>query len=354
MIEDFEISRPKQLTELLSFDFHTILNDLKEITVDVSSGTGIGFLTGGFVGAGVGAASGIIATRGNFKALRDHLRKNPDPATQGWILCHNAMVTAVSVILFELNSKFSGSVNDIPTELPTQLESALQNSGVRVNREFFKDPAPEFVRRIQERLNNALEKTGLQVEIRVQVTSQLPSAFASALRAETQEHPEAYKELLEQIETPFDSAFQRKLQWFEYQDWLEARRHQMLFDEAFTLEDVYVPLRCYYLRPTEKFHKSKKVKRHSPDLEQAMTSLADRSVHLLDNYLDNWLEELIANYPTHDDVERVKQALRIVTGGPGSGKSTTVRRFAARLRERAVPMSIPFTSLFINSNSLIS
>jgi uncharacterized protein YjbI with pentapeptide repeats len=90
-----------------------------------------------------------------------------------------------------------------------------------------------------------------------------------------------------------------------------------MFLEAFSLKQVFVPLRAYYKRKleTSKYE----------DLEETNLSgkKFERIVIDLESELENWLEKADKN-----------DAIRLISGGPGSGKSSLTKMFAAKLAEQ--------------------
>jgi uncharacterized protein YjbI with pentapeptide repeats len=90
-----------------------------------------------------------------------------------------------------------------------------------------------------------------------------------------------------------------------------------MFLEAFSLKQVFVPLRAYYKRKleTSKYE----------DLEETDLSgkKFERIVIDLETELENWLEKADKN-----------DAIRLISGGPGSGKSSLTKMFAAKLAEQ--------------------
>ncbi|MBW4503380.1 MAG: pentapeptide repeat-containing protein [Scytonema hyalinum WJT4-NPBG1] len=99
-----------------------------------------------------------------------------------------------------------------------------------------------------------------------------------------------------------------------YSAWLEEQVEQRIFDEAFTLKDVYVPLRAYYEREVKG--------KNDDDAERQITKdkRYEQIVVELESELTHWLN-------TADP----KDAIRVISGGPGSGKSSFTKWFAAKL-----------------------
>ena len=80
-----------------------------------------------------------------------------------------------------------------------------------------------------------------------------------------------------------------------------------MFSEAFGLRQVYVPLRAYYRR--------KKTDDDSPDVDRyskgSQNETFERVVVELEEELDTWIQTADPN-----------DAIRVISGGPGSGKSS--------------------------------
>jgi uncharacterized protein YjbI with pentapeptide repeats len=89
-----------------------------------------------------------------------------------------------------------------------------------------------------------------------------------------------------------------------------------MFLEAFSLKRVYVPLRAYYKRKVER--------QNAEEVEPRLTNRenVERVVIELDKELETWL-----NQAKKDD------AIRLISGSPGSGKSSFAKMFAANLAE---------------------
>lgn len=97
------------------------------------------------------------------------------------------------------------------------------------------------------------------------------------------------------------------LAWRRYNDRLAMQMAERVMDETFSLRSIYIPLRAFYEREkttggfsrTDRFHLEK---------EQVVD---------IKTYMDTWL-----NTP--------EEHVRFISGGPGSGKSSFTRHFAAK------------------------
>jgi hypothetical protein len=144
------------------------------------------------------------------------------------------------------------------------------------------------------------------------ISDRLPTDFFYALLQEWKENSDKYTPLVEELSSPFNAVIEREskkeLAWRLYSVWLQNQVNQRIFDEAFTLKDIYVPLRGYYEPKAE--GENDKTKRIVVDLEKE---------------LEEWLN-------TDDKTDTI----RVISGGPGSGKSSFTKMFAAKQAKEGV------------------
>ena len=98
-------------------------------------------------------------------------------------------------------------------------------------------------------------------------------------------------------------AFKREWEWDNYRSKLIHDINKPIFDEAFSLNQIYVPLNGYY---------------EIPDSDKEKEKLT--IVCKLREEFDNWLEN-----------KDPKDTLRIISGDPGAGKSTFAKKWSATL-----------------------
>jgi len=108
--------------------------------------------------------------------------------------------------------------------------------------------------------------------------------------------------------------------WKKYKAYLDKQTQESIFGEAFSLSQIYIPL-CAYYKEKNKDNKEKK-----------------RVVNLHGVILE-WL-----NKNDKDD------SVRIISGGPGSGKSSFVKMFAASIINEHKVLFIPLHRLNLNND----
>lgn len=212
----------------------------------------------------------------------------------GWLLIYRSLLRAMEKLVKEtelvakqLNLK----------ELQAQINQALENSSLEIDDKFFRHPGQaSILELIQPAFRDWLKKSGLTEAEAGAVSQRLPSYFVYALHEEWGSHPKDYAVIQENLDTPFTQAQERERSWLRYGAWLQEQVQMPMFAEAFSLQQVFVPLRAYY---------------------------NDGNVVELETELDSWLTAADKN-----------DGIRLVSGGPGSGKSSLTKMWAAKLAEQ--------------------
>jgi hypothetical protein len=140
------------------------------------------------------------------------------------------------------------------------------------------------------------------------MSARLPSYFICALHDELRENREQYELLTKHFaDTLFSDAYQREIGWRRYTAWLDKQLDEPIFAETFGIRPLYVPLCAYYIQ------------REEIDRQESAQSRENRHARDLESAMDEWLAD--------DKAPR----LRLICGGPGSGKSTFTKWWAARV-----------------------
>ncbi|ARV61475.1 hypothetical protein BZZ01_25125 [Nostocales cyanobacterium HT-58-2] len=175
-----------------------------------------------------------------------------------------------------------------------------------------------FIEAVKTPFAKWLESFGLnQAQVKV-ISDRFPIQFVYALHQEWNNNSDKYIPLQEEVNSSLSPAAERigkkELAWRLYSAWLQNQVNQRIFDEAFTLKDVYVPLRAYYEREIKE--------ENHDDAERQITKNKqyEQIVVELESELEAWLNTADPN-----------DAIRVISGGPGSGKSSFTKWFAAKL-----------------------
>jgi hypothetical protein len=153
---------------------------------------------------------------------------------------------------------------------------------------------------------------GLEEAKALGVSSRLPSYFTFALQEEWRKGRATYEPIQKFLDTPFIKAQERELLCSLYAAWLSRLADRRMFDETFSLRQVFVPLRAAFEKKANgnrdcdsrpAIGDSKKPKKQAVFLQEC---------------LDAWLERWDG-----------QDGIRVLSGGPGSGKSSFARLYAA-------------------------
>jgi len=138
------------------------------------------------------------------------------------------------------------------------------------------------------------------------IAERVPTYFVYALNQEWRRNAKSYRPLVESLDTPFTKAGDREWAWTAYSALLQRRVQEGVFDEPFSLSQIFVPLNAYYLEDTPRGDSADEMGR--PDRRRR------RVVISLQNELGSGLQ-----WTDQQD------SIRVISGGPGSGKSCFAR-----------------------------
>lgn len=243
-----------------------------------------------------------------------------------WLLVYRSLLQAMKNLIDE-KTELEPEKFNVKT-LQTNINQALENSSLSVNKKFFEHPEKDsIVETVKPAFLMWLKQCGLNDASAQAISDRLPIYFAAALHDEWGGHAKDYTVLKDKLDTPFTQASQRLQAWLRYSTLLQKQVEEPLFLEAFSLKRVYVPLRAYYNRKVEG--------QRTEALEGGIAGgrQFERVVVDLEKELETWL-----NKAKKDD------AIRLISGGPGSGKSSFAKMFAAKLAAKGT-VSVLFVPL---------
>jgi NACHT conflict system protein/pentapeptide repeat protein len=240
------------------------------------------------------------------------------PEQLAWRLVERSLRRAVSALVVEASDVFlTLEISEEKAEqIGDRIEQAMENVSVKLDRDFFERPGDmPVVQWLQRTLTQWLLDLGLKSSKAEGLSARLPSYFTFAVQEEWRKHRTTYQSLRDSLDSPFARASEREEQWNFYTAWLTRQADQRMFDETFSVRQVYV-------RPRATFAK-KKTKDRSVVGGPVDPDAGKERVVWLDECLAAWLQKWDG-----DD------AIRVISGGPGSGKSVFARLFAADVSRR--------------------
>jgi hypothetical protein len=238
-----------------------------------------------------------------------------EPSELASLLIRRSLIRAMFELVGEIASQHLTEVKSNASELEEQIDFSIFKQEVFVDRNFLKRPTDlELISVLQPLLEMWLTLQGVPKPAAHSVVTRLPSYFVYALNVEWRRNAKSYQSLLTAIETPFAEAGDREWAWTTYTALLQKRVNEGVFDESFSLAQLYVPLNAFY--------EDDACSTGSPDGALRGAKYERRVVVNLEKELEQWLA---SQDPT--------DAIRVISGGPGSGKSSFARIFAAKSME---------------------
>ena len=138
--------------------------------------------------------------------------------------------------------------------------------------------------------------------------------FVLCIHREWLDHNNDYQCIEKALKSPFVKNVSEIRNWQYYRAWLCNQINERMFGEAFGISRVYIPLRAYCYKPEDKELAT-----------NSQSSTIEYSKHVVDlnKELNAWVKCFNKDLP-----------VRLISGGPGVGKSSFVKMFAAQLAEQ--------------------
>jgi uncharacterized protein YjbI with pentapeptide repeats len=259
------------------------------------------------------------------------------PEDKAWRLIYSSAVNSVFDIVNENKELFRGQ--DINSDLLNRcIETVIDECEFTIEGNFFRDPSsiPVFndLRKIFKMWLNEFKLTDFEID---SIINRLDSYFVFALNNEWIKNLEDYKELYEILSNPFNEKVKKETEWLRYSAWLKKQIDEPLFLEAFSLKQVYVKLNAYYQKIEDEENEEDELnginRKSSKEDKKVVVDLEDE--------LDKWTKS-----------EDMNDYIKIICGGPGSGKSSFAKIFAAQQAENNVAkvLYIPLHHFLIDND----
>lgn len=251
---------------------------------------------------------------GAFEHAIDALKElglQDKPEHVGWILISQALTKALTDQVEESKDLFRQTPTDAELEdLAERVEYTLNAIEVSIAPDIFSRPQDiAFLDDFKSALDFWLKQLGYSDSDQTNFHSRLKRRFAFALNSIWLEKPEDYKILESALQTPFTKATLEQRGWLKYNSSLCELANERVFNESFSLRQVYIRLNAYY--EETRFVEDK-------DTEVVVKVAFD---------LHTSIQEWVNNFDKDN-------AIKLISGGPGSGKSSFSRILAAELAEK--------------------
>ncbi|MEL6882220.1 MAG: hypothetical protein AAFP09_16965, partial [Cyanobacteria bacterium J06607_10] len=239
------------------------------------------------------------------------------PEQLAWTLIYASVIRAIKQIV-EQNQGLMGTVPTDADSVVEALDFSFENRKLAITESFFRYPEQlPLIKWIQPTLTSWFEMLGVSADKALALSNQLPTSFVFELEKEWRRYPQIYSRITSVVKTPLTQADERAMGWLLYKTWLQTQIEKPMMTEAFGLETVYVPLRGYIRKKQQASEAettpSRRRREGDRDSEEYTRIVVD-----LETSLNDWLQAAEKN-----------DAIRVISGGPGSGKSSFAKIFAA-------------------------
>ena len=222
-----------------------------------------------------------------------------DVADIAWLLIFRSLSKAILNLVDEHKFLFISEYKNFDA-----IAEEIEELETTINGNFFSRPKDlSILKDISKPFQEWLQIYGLDEAQAQSICNRLPSYFIFAINNEWRDRSKEYEKIKQNLVTPFSEAVNKEESWLLYSAWLQKQVDEPMFAEAFSLKQVYISPRAFY--------------------EDKKGSSRNAKVVIdLDIYLRQWLSK--ANN---------QDAIRIISGDPGAGKSSFAKMFAAKLAE---------------------
>jgi len=321
-----------------------------------------------FLNLGKAAISGVTAKYDNaakhtLDALASFSAKEK-ASVAVWALIFNAMSSALNELMEDYQDLFALPADMLPTEAEQQalstaeleekhklakqmqekrtldagqlLAQAFANANIAIPHDFFSRPEtlPLFAH-IESPLIDWLQTMGMRQAEATAFYNRLRQTCVLHLHKTWLSDYEHYTCIEHAVDSPFSAGVKTERAWHAYHAWLQAQTEQRMFAEAFSLRDVYVPLNAWYDvteitdLPNDSISRAELNPQGESESEQSK-----KQVVSLHNEMTNWVQNFNKN-----------MAVRVISGGPGAGKSSFAKLFAADICKQQPDLKVLFIPL---------
>lgn len=234
-----------------------------------------------------------------FKSKPEHI---------AWQLVISSFFNSFIKVAEKLKDLLVKEVSDSEiTDLAQRVDHLLTHVEVTLDADFFEHPKElNLFEEFKPALTLWLKAMGMNDSQADSFQYQLREKFVHTLNETWSNEPERYKNVIDAVITPFTTASRDQAAWNSYSLWVKEKAHERVFKEAFSLKQVYIPLRAYY-EETDEDAENKSQNKIVCDLHKTM-------------------QKWVLQFDKSD-------SLKVISGGPGSGKSSFAKVFAAEIIE---------------------
>ncbi len=280
-------------------------------------------------GGGYGSALGnVLSSIKSFK-IKDDVNQ------LAWTLVYRSTCRAIIMLVKENEDRIRSAtkgftflanktkINKTNTKkIAEQLDYNISAKKIVLDSKFFNNPRNfPVLEDLKKPLAEWLEHFGLDKVQAKTISERLPSYFPAALDDELRDgykNDHDYRLIVEQLFTPATEAAETESDFWRYYVYLRKKIDEPVFGQTFGLRQVFVPLRAYHEEKSDK--DSRQVDIQGQDFRYGREK--KKIVVDLQSELEKWVKN-----------NNKRDSIRVLRGGPGYGKSSVSKMFAATQSE---------------------
>lgn len=245
-----------------------------------------------------------------------------------WLLIARSLTQAITEMLTSDQDLFGSNVDEAAiASVAAKIENKINESEIAIDNDFFE--APHHLALLDDLeifLIEWFQQLGLDEAKAKSTYERLKGQFSFSLDKEWVSNASQYISIIDQLNTPFTKATVKQRNIRQYRSWLQQQVNERMFDEAFGLSQIYVPLRAYCeVRNLSTDNKEQEITSSEDNI--IINSRAEKNISKKVCDLYSEISDWLSTYQESD-------TLRIISGGPGSGKSSFAKILAAKLAEK--------------------
>lgn len=316
----------------------TLKTSLRELVVTLLSGLGKTFAAAKTQGASLTFTPNILS---DFSGVLKAFKFEETLELRAWLLVSGGLMfaieKAVSIVAFQ-NTPGEDAFRDLANDIATRVETRSYT----IEPDFFSSPNRlPLLDDVAHELSSWISRFGVNWSPKT-AKANLEMHFAAGLHRTWMKNPK-FVELETALSSPFTSTLKIAQEREAYLQYVEEEFTRILLigqeqdnSNAVRLAQVFVPLRAFYeeqalVKQARHARRTNQTRPHDSEDDRLR-----RHVVPLFHELDTW-----STNPERGDV------LRIVSGGPGIGKSSSMRAYGARIARdgQLYPILIPLQKL---------
>ena len=218
-----------------------------------------------------------------------------------------SIATVIAAAIKGYKSQYTQSQwQRITQEQAKALDRFIDEHPIAITSDFFKYPQQTAVVMVVARqLVTCLKFMGLPPDFAETEVVAFPGIFCRELQKCLEVTPSKFPKLQAQYQPNFQPLVEEEQSWLDYHFKLSLRANPEVLDLGVSLDQVHIRLRAYTESRTA-----------TAGNEPQQQPKLKRTIGYLDEMAEHWMEDC-------------RDALMVLSGGPGSGKSSFARRFAA-------------------------